>query len=267
MKITKRQLRRIIKESIQSPRDEMMSYLQSKFDISFMKPAEEFSRENVMSAPSGIWLSAEDRDMMPNGKDLIFDYYSTDYDMYDVGVNIEFMDMLAQYGWYAEWNDAGTIMLWPVANIPSMMEADGTTEKYDNDSALKGKQSKLPDALQKSIIDKVVEDREETEEKEKKSKLVKEGTKMKITKRQLRRIIKEEKQKLVKEMRRSPGDAIAAAEKGLAAIMLQKVLEDPDGPTGTYEASEIFEYMYDLGFEDFDTQAALDQLADRYNLN
>ena len=89
---------------------------------------------------------------------------------------------------------------------------------------------------------------------------------MKVTKRQLTRIIKEEKQKLVKEMRRSSGDAIAAVEKGLAALMLQKVLDDPDGPSSRYEASEIFKYMYDIGFEDFETQAALDQLAERYNL-
>ena len=87
---------------------------------------------------------------------------------------------------------------------------------------------------------------------------------MKITKRQLRQIIKEEKAKLLKEMN-SPGDAIAAAERGLASIMLQKVLADPDGPEGSYEASEIFQYMYDIGFEDFETQAALDQLAERYN--
>jgi len=45
-------------------------------------------------------------------------------------------------------------------------EVDGFTKKYDDDSALKGKQSKLPDALQKGIIDKTVEDREEDEEKE-----------------------------------------------------------------------------------------------------
>ena len=88
---------------------------------------------------------------------------------------------------------------------------------------------------------------------------------MKITKRELRQIIKEEKAKLLKEMK-SPGDAIAAVEKGLAALMLQKVLADPEGPEGRYEASEIFQYMYDIGFEDFETQAALDQLAARYNL-
>ena len=42
-------------------------------------------------------------------------------------------------------------------------EAD--TKKYDDDSALKGGQSKLPDELQKGIIDKTVKDREEDEEK------------------------------------------------------------------------------------------------------
>ena len=87
---------------------------------------------------------------------------------------------------------------------------------------------------------------------------------MKITKRQLKRIIKEEKTKILKEYgHQSPGDAIAAAEKGLAAIMLSKVLADADG---NREEAEIYQYMYDIGFEDFDTQAALDQLADRYNL-
>ena len=49
-------------------------------------------------------------------------------------------------------------------------EADGSTKKYDDDSALKGDQSKLPDGLQKSIIDKTVEDREEHEEEEREEK-------------------------------------------------------------------------------------------------
>ena len=47
-----------------------------------------------------------------------------------------------------------------------MREADGSTKKYDDDSALKGGQSKLPDGLQKGIIDKTVEDREEHEEED-----------------------------------------------------------------------------------------------------
>ena len=86
---------------------------------------------------------------------------------------------------------------------------------------------------------------------------------MKITKRQLRQIIKEEKERLVKEMQ-SPRDAVKEVERGLAALMLQKVLDDPDG---SYEASEIFRYMYDIGFDDRgEVQAALDRLAELYNM-
>ena len=44
-------------------------------------------------------------------------------------------------------------------------EGAKSTEKYDDDSALKGDQDELPDALQKGIIDKTVEEREEEEKK------------------------------------------------------------------------------------------------------
>jgi hypothetical protein len=49
----------------------------------------------------------------------------------------------------------------------SIDEADGSTEKYDDDSALKGDQDELPDGLQKGIIDKTVEDREEADDEKK----------------------------------------------------------------------------------------------------
>jgi len=63
-------------------------------------------------------------------------------------------------------------------------EAEGTTKKYDDDSALRGDQDELPDVLQKGIIDKAVEDREEREEEEK-------NESFSITRRQLRGIIAE----------------------------------------------------------------------------
>ena len=66
-------------------------------------------------------------------------------------------------------------------------EAEGSTKKYDDDSALRGGQSKLPDALQKGIIDKTVDDRKEREEKEREEK----NESIKITKSHLRRIIRE----------------------------------------------------------------------------
>lgn len=66
-------------------------------------------------------------------------------------------------------------------------EAGGDTGKYDSDSALKGDQDKLPDGLQKAIIDKTVDDREEHEEEERQEK----NESVRVTRRQLRNIIRE----------------------------------------------------------------------------
>jgi hypothetical protein len=60
-------------------------------------------------------------------------------------------------------------------------EAAKSTKKYDDDSALAGDQDELPDALQKGIIDKTVDDR-----KKKKNESMK-----RITKRRLRKAIRE----------------------------------------------------------------------------
>jgi hypothetical protein len=51
--------------------------------------------------------------------------------------------------------------------LGAVQEDKGSTKKYDDDSALKGDQDELPDGLQKGIIDKTVEDREEAEDKKK----------------------------------------------------------------------------------------------------
>jgi hypothetical protein len=92
-------------------------------------------------------------------------------------------------------------------------EAEGSTKKYDDDSALKGGQSKLPDELQRSIIDKTVEDREEHEEEEREEK----NESFKVTKRQLRRIIREEKYKIL-------------AERKVRHIVRRKLMEQPGMP-------------------------------------
>ena len=68
-------------------------------------------------------------------------------------------------------------------------ETKGNTEKYNDDSALRGKQSKLPDNLQKAIIDKTVEDREQREEEEREEKKKDEAIRISIS--QLRDVISE----------------------------------------------------------------------------
>ena len=118
MKITKRQLKRIIKETIEDigrnqqqmvPMDEMINILLTHPDlnISFAKPGVEFDAANE----GEIWMSGEDhRETFANGEQ-IFDDHSRDYDTYDVGVHMRFMEFLDQRGWFAEWYDAGTIFL------------------------------------------------------------------------------------------------------------------------------------------------------------
>ena len=88
----------------------------------------------------------------------------------------------------------------------------------------------------------------------------KKDTKMKITKRHLRRIIKEEKAKLVKEAR-SPGDAIAAVERALIAIALEEIRSGNRSLT-----DQVYAHAIDGdGLEDPEIQMAIDQLMDQYN--
>ena len=109
MKITKRQLRRIIKEQIESmtvdKRDQLMDALEDKYGLE-VRTTEEFG-----SGPGGIWLSGAsgvpmDRDGLP-----MFDYH-LDMDPYEFGVHPEFSSFVGEYGFFPEWNDPGTLMLW-----------------------------------------------------------------------------------------------------------------------------------------------------------
>jgi len=82
---------------------------------------------------------------------------------------------------------------------------------------------------------------------------------MNITKRQLRRIIKEEKAKLLKEA--SPGDAIAAVERALVAIALEEIRSGNRSFT-----DQVYAHAIDGdGLEDPEIQMSIDQLMDRYN--
>jgi len=84
---------------------------------------------------------------------------------------------------------------------------------------------------------------------------------MKITKRQLRQVIKEEKQKILEEQGAAPGAVIADTERLLIAVALQSIL-DQEG----FIESKIFQAMHDIGYDDPDIERAIDQLMDRHNL-
>ena len=81
-------------------------------------------------------------------------------------------------------------------------EAAKSTKKYDDDSALKGDQDELPDELQKGIIDKAVDDREEKSE-----------STIRFTRKQLLKILREEMELAQKE------EPVALDASGLAGVI------------------------------------------------
>ncbi len=86
---------------------ELVEYLESKFGIRAVGSTEDFN-----GLLNGIWLSAENGEQYQSRD--IFDYYSVDHKNYDIGVLKAFEKAMDQVGWYAEWNDPGTIMLWKI---------------------------------------------------------------------------------------------------------------------------------------------------------
>ncbi len=88
-------------------REYMMDHLESEFKIDFVAISENFN-----GSEGGIWLSAENGERASDGWNL-FDYWNTDWNRYDHGVHKQIGEWAEKHGWYFEWNDPGTIMLWP----------------------------------------------------------------------------------------------------------------------------------------------------------
>ena len=88
-------------------REDLKKVLTDKYKMKFVKDTEDFDK-----TPNGIWLSAENRDKLPNGA-LIFDYYNESPNKYEFGVHKDFVKFLDKSGWTAEWYDPGTMMLFP----------------------------------------------------------------------------------------------------------------------------------------------------------
>ena len=85
-------------------RAEVMDFLENH--LKFVRTSEEFD-----GVEGGIWTSAENGETM--GSSLIFDYYSTS-SKYEFGVLNKFAKKLSKMGWYCEYYDPGTVMIWPI---------------------------------------------------------------------------------------------------------------------------------------------------------
>jgi len=88
-------------------RSQVIKLLEKKYPSMSLRTTEAFD-----GTKGGIWTSGEDHLPAEDGHSL-FDYYAENYSMYTIGVHVEIVELLDEQGWYAEWYDAGTIMLWP----------------------------------------------------------------------------------------------------------------------------------------------------------
>ena len=67
--------------------------------------------EDFNGDEGGIWLSGEGEETYSGLP--IYKYYS-ESSMYELGVLTKWEEQLQKKGWYSEWYDAGTVMLWPI---------------------------------------------------------------------------------------------------------------------------------------------------------
>ena len=84
--------------------DDMMKWIEKS--MKFVKTSKEFDGND-----GGIWVSGENGDQYKGKR--IYDYYSEDPKNYELGVLKDWEKELNKRGWYSEWYDAGTVMIWP----------------------------------------------------------------------------------------------------------------------------------------------------------
>ena len=85
-------------------REKFMDLLDSKYGFK-SRTTEEFD-----GSKGGVWVSGEDGQSL--GGKRIFNYYA-EGKAYELGVLVKFEQAINKLGWYSEWYDTGTMMLWP----------------------------------------------------------------------------------------------------------------------------------------------------------
>ena len=89
-------------------RDELIAALEKRYPKANFRLSEDFN-----GVEGGVWTSAEDQDQLHSGLPL-FNYYSQDSQQksYIFGVRTYLHAWLEEQGWYCEFNDPGTVMIW-----------------------------------------------------------------------------------------------------------------------------------------------------------
>ena len=86
-------------------REQLLEKLRKKYPLQNFMTTEEFN-----GSKGGIWTSGENDRQLHGGLPL-FDYYA-EGNSYVFGVVAPLHAWLEDKGWYGEWYDAGTMMIW-----------------------------------------------------------------------------------------------------------------------------------------------------------
>lgn len=92
-------------QTMETTREQLMGKLLKSYPDMILHTTEEFN-----GSKGGIWTSAEDCPLDRNEMPL-FDYYA-EGSYYELGVALHFYNFLERNGWYAEWYDCGTMMIY-----------------------------------------------------------------------------------------------------------------------------------------------------------
>ena len=104
----------LVNEAKNLTREELVKILQTKYALSFTKDSEEFDGEE-----GGIWIGGSEGKVMPDGKTEMFNYYHGG-SKFPQGINKDFANFLAKRGWYGQFADPGTVLLWPAGSNESI---------------------------------------------------------------------------------------------------------------------------------------------------
>lgn len=100
----------VIKESVVNEaktltREELMDLLENKYKIKTVRTSEEFNGQT-----EGIWVAGDNEEELSGNR--MFDYYNSSA-KYANGVLKQLRTAVEKTGWWFEWNDPGTIIIWP----------------------------------------------------------------------------------------------------------------------------------------------------------
>ena len=95
-----------VNEDKKIDRDAFIALLKDKYKFTFVRTTEDFD-----GSKGGIWTSGESSPSL-GGKKIY--YYYGNSSAYELGVLKKFEDAINKLGWYSEWYDAGTMMIWPI---------------------------------------------------------------------------------------------------------------------------------------------------------